>query len=597
MRTYVVLLFLLGSVSLGLAQSEALAKQYFDKGEFQKALVSYERLLANEPRNTEFFKKLLDCYQQLEQYDKAEALLQNRILTMRYAPQYLVDMGYNYRLQGREAEAAAYFRNALEMVLENPSFGSQVGRSFQEYSMLDEAIEAYTTAMELDPSLNYNFALARIYGEKGDIEKMYDYLLNLIIVNPAYVSNVQQNLSQFITEDPEDTNNVLLRKTLLRKLQEQPDLTWNEMLSWLFIQQKDYNKAFAQEKAIYLRNVEGTSMQRMMDLAIIAKDNEDHEAAQQVLGYMIQESSDVSITLWAHENSLSITMEEAPMEEYPQIHLQFQSIFRRYGIGVPTLSLQLLYAQFLAFQNDQPQQAIDQLNTLLSENRWNNYQEALIKMSLADILVYDEKFNQALIRYSQIQKDLKNDVIGQKARFKVAQTSYYKGDFEWAEAQLKVLKSSTSQLIANDALQLKLLISDNAFEDSTLTALKLYAKADLLAYQNKDKEAIALLEVVLTEHKGKAIEDEALLEQGRLYEKLGEYEKARFNYLKVIEFYGDGILIDDAYYALGELHRDHFKDTETARSYYERIIFDHPDSIYFVEARKKYRRLRGDMIN
>ena len=218
-------------------------------------------------------------------------------------------------------------------------------------------------------------------------------------------------------------------------------------------------------------------------------------------------------------------------------------------------------------------------------------------MTLGDILVYDEKFNQALIYFSQVQKDLKNDVVGQMARYKVAQTSYYKGDFKWAETQLKVLKSSTSQLIANDALQLKLLISDNAFQDSTLTALKIYAKADLLAYQNKREEAIQLLEKLLEEHKGEDIEDEALLKQAELLSDTNNYEKARFNYKKIIEFYPTSFLADDAHFELAKLYEDIFDEPENAKKHYEYIIFNLPDSIFFVEARNRYRRLRGDAVN
>ena len=85
-------------------------------------------------------------------------------------------------------------------------------------------------------------------------------------------------------------------------------------------------------------------------------------------------------------------------------------------------------------------------------------EKAQVKLELGDILVLQEQFNKALIYYTQIQRNLKNSTISQEARFKVAKASYYKGDFKWAESQLKILKASTSQLIANDALDLKLLI-------------------------------------------------------------------------------------------------------------------------------------------
>lgn len=180
---------------------------------------------------------------------------------------------------------------------------------------------------------------------------------------------------------------------------------------------------------------------------------------------------------------------------------------------------------------------------------------------------------------------------------KLQKTSYYKGDFAWAQTQLDVLKSSTSQLIANDAMELSLIISDNSLEDSTQTALKIFAKADLLAFQNKNQDAIAMYEIILTQHKGEKIEDEAFLRQAKLFEKEKQFEKAKINYLKIIEFYNDDILVDDAYYWLAELYVNELGEPEKAKELYEKIIFNHADSIYFVEARKKYRTLRGDAIN
>jgi len=235
-----------------------------------------------------------------------------------------------------------------------------------------------------------------------------------------------------------------------------------------------------------------------------------------------------------------------------------------------------------------------QLLETLSSGQLNNFQQAAIKMTLADILVLDQKFNQALIYYSQIQNLVKNDEVSQNARFKVAKTSYYKGDFEWALSQLDVLKKSSTQLIANDAMELSLLIKENSLEDSTQTALKLYAKADLLTFQNKEEQAIQILEEILTAHKGEKIEDEALLKQASIFSDQGKFEKAEANYLKILEFYGKGILADNATFLLAELYKEELNNPEKAKQYYEQIIFSFPDSIYFVDARKKFRSLRGD---
>ena len=187
--------------------------------------------------------------------------------------------------------------------------------------------------------------------------------------------------------------------------------------------------------------------------------------------------------------------------------------------------------------------------------------------------------------------------MGQEARFKVAQTSFYKGDFDWALTQLKVLRAATSQLIANDAMQLSLLIADNSLEDATQRALKKYARASFLNYQNKKREAVLLLDEILKNHKGEKIEDEALLKQGKILTELKEYGKAEYNYLKIVEFYGQDILADDAHFALAELYRTVLDNPIKAKSHYEQIIFNHQDSYFFPRARKYYRELRGDRIN
>jgi outer membrane protein assembly factor BamD (BamD/ComL family) len=250
----------------------------------------------------------------------------------------------------------------------------------------------------------------------------------------------------------------------------------------------------------------------------------------------------------------------------------------------------------LAFKNQAPEAGIAILKEAL-QLPLSNYAQGRLKLKLGDILVFDGKYNEGLIHFTQVQRQLKNDVMGQEARFKVAQTSFYKGDFDWAITQLKVLRESTTQLIANDAMQLSLIISDNTLEDSTQTALKLYAKADLLAYQNKTASAIETLEMILKNHKGESIEDEALLRHGQLMAANGNTTEALLSFRKIIEFFGGDILADDAHYAMAELYKNQLQDTEAAMEHYQSILYEFQDSYFFPEARKKFRALRGDTLN
>ncbi|PCJ98898.1 MAG: hypothetical protein COA50_01280 [Flavobacteriaceae bacterium] len=577
------------------SQDNFLAKQYLNDGAYEKAVIFYEKLVAQNPRRTDYTEGLITCYQQLERYQEVEDLLHKKIKAGNVHPVFLVELGYNHTLQDMPEKAIIYYDKALDILDENPNFGYGVGFRFQKYAILDYAIKAYTKAMELNPELNFNFQLARIYGEQGNVSKMYDSYLELIITGRASKANVLRNIDDFITEDGENENNIRLKKILLQRAQKNPDVLWNELLSWLFVQQKQYKSAFTQEKAIYKREQQ-SSLLRMENLGNIALENNAITNAEDIYQYIVDSSQDKVIKLNAQLNLIDIDLLDGNEKKYDAVLKTFEKLIEQYGYQPNTLQLPIAYANFLTFKKEEPKKAIIILKNSL-EMPLNRFGEGYVKMALGDILVFDKKFNEALIYFSQIQKKLKNDVMGQNARFKVAQTSFYKGDFDWALTQLKVLRSSTSQLIANDAMQLSLLISDNSLEDSTQTALKKYARADLLGYQNKTKEAIAVLEDILQNHKGEKIEDEALMKQAALLENSKDYEAAKFNYQKIVEFYGNDILADDAHFALAELYRNILSEPEKAKQHYEKIIYNYQDSYYFPQARKNFRQLRGDFIN
>ncbi|RXJ52574.1 tetratricopeptide repeat protein [Gelidibacter gilvus] len=594
MKQLLYLLFLLlGYVSFSQSDEEQLAAEYYKRGEFEKALISYQKLYDSQPNNYNYIFHLIKTHQELEQFALAESLIESKIAMYRN-PSLMIELGYNYQLQDNMIKANACYEEALLKLEERPDYAPLIGRQFEQHSLLDYAIKTYKKAMALDPKLNYNRELATVYGEQGNIEMLFTNYIAYIEAKPEFLNSAKREFSDFISENRDNENNMLLRKLLLKKIQIQPDTYWYEMLSWLFIQEKAYDKAFTQEKALYMRERE--SLNRIIELALTALSEKENDVAKEIFNYVLENTQNIGTILTANQYLLDIETSTATAKDFPKIEEKYKQLFATYGISEQTLNLQIAYGNFLAFYLNRSDDASNFLKESLKLNI-SAFQQATVKMKLADILVFQEKFNEGLIYYTQIQANVKNSVLAQEARFKVAKTSYYKGDFEWAESQLKILKASTSQLIANDALDLKLLISDNKYEDSLHVALKLYAKSDLMAFQNKTDEAISLLDKVLTEHKGESIEDQTLYKQAELFVQKKEYDKAVSNYQAIITHYSDGILADDAYYYLAELYNNVLSEPEKAKALYEKIIFNHQDSIYFVEARKKFRMLRGDAIN
>ena len=592
-KTFLIILVLFG-LNFSLAQNnEVLADSYYKKGEFKKALVIYENLNKEKPYSYKFVFKLVETHQQIEQFDEAENILVQR-LEKRWNPTLIVELGYNYQLKDSLDWANKLYDEAIAYVDEKPNYIYSIAKKFEDHSLLEQAIRVYNKGKLLTPDKDYSIQLARIYGDQGNIEKMFANYIDYIAYKPNYLNNIKRAISDFISENNENENNTYLRRLLLKKIQQEPNPYWYEMLSWLYVQEKAYNKSFIQERALYKRNPE--SLDRIIELAVTAHSDNDDETAKDIFNYIIETTQDAGTALTAHQYILEIDTKNADAKALKRINETYNNLFNEFGKSELTIPLQLAYGKFLAFYQNDTKAATAFLRKSLKLNI-SEFQEAKVKLLLADILVLQEKFNEALIFYSQIQANLKNSTISQEARFKVAKTSYYKGDFEWAESQLKILKSSTSQLIANDALDLKLLISDNKYDDSTQTALKYYAKADLFAFQNKTNDAISLLDKILEEHKGESITDQALYQQAKLFEKKKLYNKAEANYQTIIKDYGEDILADDAHYYLAELYNTHLAKPEEAKQLYEKIIFEHEDSIYFIEARKKFRMLRGDTIN
>ncbi|MCA0131071.1 tetratricopeptide repeat protein [Winogradskyella alexanderae] len=591
MKNSLFLFLVLFAPFFGSAQNnEVLADSYYKKGEFKKALVIYQNLLKEKPYSYNFLFKLVETHQQLEQFAEAQDILIQR-LEKRRNPTLVVELGYNYQLQDSLEKAKDLYEEAIAYIDDKPSYIYSIARKFEDHSLLEEAIRIYDKGKTLTPDKNYSIQLARIYGDQGNIEKMFENYIDYVEYKPNYLNNIKRAVSDFISEDKSNENNVYLRRQLLKKIQQNPNPYWYEMLSWLYVQEKAYAKSFVQEKALYKRNP--VSLDRIVELAITALDDNDAETARDIFNYILNATQDASTALTAHQYILEIDSKNADDKALIRIDKKYNELFEEYGLSELTLPLQLAYGEFLAFYKNDTIQATAFLRQSMKLNI-SQFQEATVKLLLADILVLQEKFNEALIFYSQIQANMKNSTISQEARFKVAKTSYYKGDFDWAESQLKILKSSTSQLIANDALDLKLLISDNKYQDSSRTALKLYAKADLFTFQKKTTKAIDVLDKILEEHKGESIIDQALFKQAQLYTEIKQYDKAESNYLLIIKDYKEDILMDDALYHLAELYNTRLSRPEDAKQLYETIVFEHEDSIYFIEARKKFRILRGD---
>ncbi len=588
MKSKVVLLFVFLSSFWVSAQNEQLAFNYIDAGEYEKATAILEELYTKNKQV--YADKLLDCYQQLQRYDKALQLIKE--LKLKYSnPTLLVDEGYVYQLQKKQFEADQKYQEAINEIDKNANYAYNLGSVFERKVLLEWALKAYEKGQKINPNLNFDYQIALLQGQLGKLDVMLEKFLDYGYKNQENTPLVQNQLSRFLMDDADGSFAKEIKKGLLLKTQQSQDVYWNQFLSWYFVQQKEYGKAFVQEKAVYKRNPD--SFYTIVTLARMAMDEKQNEDAKSILTFVLENTQDQDLQLQAHHFLLSMEIETATVNEYVGLDIKAQELLKKFGITPFSLDLQLLTAHFEAFYLKQTDRAITLLkNALLLP--LNVRDESKVKMALGDIMVFGEKFNQAILYYAQVEDNLKNDVLAHEASLKLAKANFYKKDFEWTLQQVKNLKQSPSLLIANDAVELFLLIQDNSAEDSLRVALQAYTRADFQLYQKKKEEALQSFLTLLEKHKGESIEESTLYKVAKIYEEKQDYSNALRYYQTILDQHKEGIYRDEALFFSAEIYRKYLLDNEKAKGLYEKIVLEHPDSLYFTESRKYYRTLRGD---
>ena len=581
--------------SLLWSQDDKLAETYFKNGDYAKAEILYKDLVSQRPNVLTYLDYYIQTLQLQDKYDAAEQFINgfinndNKRLKDHHKAFAEVLLGQTFNIKQDSINAKIHFDKAFNILKEVPSQSYQIAKKFHDIQALEYARDSYEFIMATNTGANYHFQLAAVYGELGDTEKMFDTLFGYLTNNPQRISSVKNYLTRYLSNDNRDANNTLLRQILVKRIQKEPVSEWYDLLAWLFTLQKDYNKALLQKKSAFLQGFD--DLEGVKSIGQIAFDEKEYEVVKNAFEFVKTHANSTDELIQADYYILeSLKHIETDLDK---IQNRYQAFFLEFPPSPLNVQIQVSYADFLAFYLNNTDESINVLDRALKLSK-NNFDEAAIKLQLGNILVFDGQYNRALILFTQIQNRLPNHPMGQMARFKVAQTSYFKGDFDWANTQLKVLKSATSKLIANDAMNLSILIETNKMNDSTDVAIKEFAAADLLSYQNKTQEAISAFNEIAKNYPGHFILDDVLFKQAQLFEKTQQYNQAIEIYEKLLMYNQDDIYNDDAIYHIARLYDEQLYDPDKAKNYYEKIVLEYPSSIYLIKSRKRFRELRGD---
>lgn len=579
---------------------QQLAQYYFSNGEFDKAVSYYERLYSKENSKVNF-TRYYECLIKTDNKKEAEKLLKKQIFQNKTNYEYKVQLGEFYEQSSDVEKANKIYDNLIDELSEDPTTILEVYQAFKGKGKNEYA---YKTLVKGRKALKNNYPLniqfAELYALKGEVENMINEYLDLLDFQSSYLETIQDLLAKQIdfSQDSVAEYDILRQKLLVRIQKKSNETVYSEMLIWLFIQKKNFSAALIQVQALDKR--EDAQGRRVFELGEICVENKEYETARKAFQYILQLGEDLQFYYQAEKALLNTrflevtTFRTYSKEELDATIIEYEKALVRAGKRRATLSLIIELAHIQAFYSNQASIAITNLEDALKLPGLTDMQRGEVKMQLADILVLKGDIWEASLYYMQIDKDFKFEPIGHEAKFKNARIFYYDGEFDFAQSQLSVLKESTSKLIANDAMKLSLLITDNFGIDSNYTAMTWFANGDLLIEQHRYEEAFALFDSIVKNFSYHSLSDEILLKKSRAMQLQGKWAEAATYLEELLKYYSEDILADDALFQLGYMYENQLNDKEKAAEFYKRILFNYKGSLYVVEARKRFRALRGD---
>ena len=595
-KTFFILCFLFfcGAIAFGQGNDLQLARQYTASGEPQKALDIYQKLYKQD--NDSYFTYYLTGLLSMKKFDEAESVAKKMLRKHQNENQYSIWLARVYTQKGDNDKANAIYDDLIKNLPPDAGAVTNLATQFYQAENVDYAVKIFLQGRKLLHNDNlYAFELINLYRFKRDKTALTEEYLNFLPANPAFITQAENTLSSVY--DGEDDYN-MLKVALFKRIQKDPQqIVYINLLTWQFLQQKQFDQALDQALALSRRqNDDGNSIFELCQTLI---SNEAYDAAIRGYQYIISKGRDNPLYIPSkieqiNTKNLLVTTGKYTQADLLGLEKDYLDLIGEFGKNSNTAFAMQKLANLQAFKLhklDDAQKLLEETTKIpgLKANLLNS-----CKLDLGDVYLLNKQQWEATLLYSQVEVAYPNTSIGQDAKFRNAKLAYYTGDLEFAKRELDVLKAATSQLIANDALNLSLLITDNLFADTSGSALKMYARADLQIFAEQPEKAVAVLDSINVKYPGNNLSDDILMAKARILIQQKNFNDAVAPLKKIVDDHPNNLWADDAIFMLGDLYENHLNNKEQAKTFYQKVITDYPGSLWINEARKRFRLLRGD---
>lgn len=575
-----------------------LARQFVENKEFEKAAEYYADLF-NQADGLQYYKEYYAVLNKIGNKENIEKLIKAAYKKSYNNPIYLIDLGIFYQQQNNRTEAEKIYTKIIKDLPKNKFDILGISNYFEQSNLFEEAKKTYLKGKEILKSpYEFNLQIANLYLYQDNISGMVQAYLDEAPSQADNLEIIENGLLKAINKNDKIKDEI--EKSLYQRIgKDKTMLVYQDLLVWLYMQINDFEGAIIQAKSLdILRNENGNNIFVIANAALQQK---DYNAAIKGFQYIVQKGNN---NPWYYAASLSLINAQKEkitnQTNYTQTDLlklkvDYLDFINSnadnqmvYNATIDLASLEALYLH-------NTQDAIELLEELVKNPRLQATTIATAKLNLGDYYIMENNPWDARLLYTQVEKDQKGTALGEEAKFRNARLSYFKGDFEWAQTQLKIIKANTTELISNDAIDLSVFILDNLNTDDTDEILLAFSRANLLEFQNKLDAAKDSFALLLQHASNSSLIDDIYFEQYKIAKKQQKYSEALEYLLKIEKQYPTDILADDAIFYAAELYQNFLNDNLKAQNYYEKIILEYKDSTFVIEARKRYRLLRGDI--
>ncbi|WP_129718276.1 tetratricopeptide repeat protein [Pedobacter sp. SYP-B3415] len=575
---------------------EAVAAAYYRQGEYQKALVIYEKLFTQQA-NPQLFEGYFNSLLKTKRYDDAEKLLKKKGRSTWSAADYSIALGRIYSETGNAEKSERVYNDLIAALPADENRIRDVANTFYRYESYDQVIRTLMHGRKvLKNEQLFTNELLSMYRFKKDKNMLAQEYVNALGDRPQLLPQAENVLAS-VFESKDDYR--LLASALIAQLQKQPDNeSYTRLLIWQYIQQKDYDAALRQLMA-YDRRTKAEG-QQLLNTAYNFAAEGAYDAAIKAYEYQISKGRENRYYLPARIELINTKYQKLKRDRQPpaaieKLAAEYREILAAYGRTSQTLFALKHLADLQAHYLNQPDQAEETLESALQIPGIAQIEVGHLKLDLGDVYVLSNEPWEAVLTYEQVSKQFEGQDLGNEARYRSARLSFYQGNFTYAKSQADILKNATSQLVANDAMNLSLLISDHIQKPNDSSALKMFADAELLIFRNQGRAGMIKLDSIDIRFPGHNLRDAVLMTRARVMLEQNDVSSALASYKTLAADFPESIYADDALFNIASLYETKLDDREQAKTWYQRLITEAPGSMFIAEARKRYRILRGDL--